>query len=77
MQVDGLDPSQAYLEGGLEKGIFRRVHREFIDPERKTTIPDSTYDALLCCAGFFEVGCLNNFNLAKQVSNFNIDHCQC
>ena len=23
LQIDGLDPCQAYLDGGMEKGIFR------------------------------------------------------
>ena len=54
-QIDGLDPCQGYLEGGISRGIFRKVFREFIDPEKQTSIPDSTYDALLCCAGFFQV----------------------
>jgi len=53
-QIDGLDPCQGYLDGAMEKGIFRRVYREFIDPDKPTSIPDSSYDALLCCAGFFQ-----------------------
>jgi len=52
--IDGLDPCQAYLDGGMEKGIFRRTFKEFIDPDRPTSIPDSSYDAILCCAGFFQ-----------------------
>ena len=69
--VDGLDPSKAYLEGAMDRGIFRwlilpiavaktfltnrRVYCSFIDPVKPTPIPDNSYDALLCCAGFFQV----------------------
>ena len=53
--VDGLDPSQGYLNGAMAKGIFRKVYRAFIDPETPTEISDNAYDALLCCAGFFQV----------------------
>ena len=69
--VDGLDPSKAYLEGAMDRGIFRwlilpiavaktflttrRVYCNFIDPAKPTPIPDNSYDALLCCAGFFQV----------------------
>merc|ERR1712051_1097952 len=52
--VDGLDPSQGYLNGAMAKGIFRKVFRAFIDPESPTEISDNSYDALLCCAGFFQ-----------------------
>ena len=54
-QVDGLDPSQGYLNGAMAKGIFRRVYKAFIDPDTPTSIPDCSYDAILCCAGFFQV----------------------
>merc|ERR1719495_1885632 len=37
-KIDGLDPCQGYLDGGLAKGIFRKVYREFIDADTKTTI---------------------------------------
>ena len=53
--IDGLDPSQGYLQEAVAQGIFRKVFRAFIDPETPTEIPDDTYDALLCCAGFFQV----------------------
>ena len=53
--IDGLDPSQGYLQEAEAQGIFRKVFRAFIDPEKPTEIPDDTYDALLCCAGFFQV----------------------
>ena len=53
-QVDGLDPSQGYLDGAMDKGIFRRVYKAFIDPDTPTPISDNTYDALVCCAGFFQ-----------------------
>ena len=67
--VDGLDPSRAYLEGAMDRGIFRwlgnkssisfwtsrKVYCNFIDPDKPTPIPDNSYDALLCCAGFFQV----------------------
>jgi len=53
-QVDGLDPSKAYLEGAMDRGIFRRVYCNFVDPVTPTPIPDNSYDALLCCAGFFQ-----------------------
>jgi len=53
-QIDGLDPSQAYLDAGVARGLFRRAYKEFIDPDQKTSIPDESYDALLCCAGFFQ-----------------------
>eukprot|EP00092_Neocalanus_flemingeri_P029965 GFUD01032534.1.p1 GENE.GFUD01032534.1~~GFUD01032534.1.p1 ORF type:complete len:207 (+),score=32.43 GFUD01032534.1:22-621(+) len=52
--VDGLDPSQGYLNGAMAKGIFRKVYKEFIDPDKPTTIQNDSYDALLCCAGFFQ-----------------------
>lgn len=52
--VDGLDPSQGYLNGAMDKGIFRKVYKAFIDPETPTPIEDDSYDALLCCAGFFQ-----------------------
>lgn len=52
--VDGLDPCQGYLEGAQAKGIYRSVFREFIDPDSPTSLPDSSYDVLLCCAGFFQ-----------------------
>ena len=54
-KVDGLDPSQGYLNGAMAKGIFRRVYKAFIDPDTPTSIPDCSYDAILCCAGFFQV----------------------
>ena len=54
-KVDGLDPSQGYLQEAVAQGIFRKVFRAFIDPEKPTEIPSDTYDALLCCAGFFQV----------------------
>jgi len=53
-QVDGLDPSQGYLNGAMAKGIFRKVYKAFIDPDTPTSIPDGSYDAILCCAGFFQ-----------------------
>ena len=36
--------------------LIRRVYCNFIDPVTPTPIPDNSYDALLCCAGFFQVG---------------------
>ena len=54
--VDGLDPSQGYLNGAMAKGIFRKVYKAFIDPDTPTCIEDCSYDAILCCAGFFQVG---------------------
>ena len=33
----------------------RKVYCNFIDPAKPTPIPDNSYDALLCCAGFFQV----------------------
>ena len=65
--VDGLDPSQGYLNGAMAKGIFRKVFRAYIDPEIPTEIPDNTYDALLCCAGFFQVK-----NLSLKVEKLNV-----
>ena len=56
--IDGLDPSQGYLQEAVAQGIFRQVFRAFIDPEKPTEIPNDTYDALLCCAGFFQVNIL-------------------
>ena len=54
--VDGLDPSQGYLNGAVARGIFRHVFRAFIDPDSPVSaISDNSYDALLCCAGFFQV----------------------
>ncbi len=35
--------------------FFRKVYREYIDPDTQTSIPDCTYDVILCCAGFFQV----------------------
>ena len=53
--IDGLDPSEGYLQEVVAQGTFRKVFRAFIDPEKPTEIPADTYDALLCCAGFFQV----------------------
>ena len=36
--------------------LIRRVYCNFVDPVTPTPIPDNSYDALLCCAGFFQVG---------------------
>ena len=35
--------------------LTRRVYCNFIDPVKPTPILDNSYDALLCCAGFFQV----------------------
>ena len=43
--VDGLDPSQGYLNGAMAKGIFRKVYKAFIDPDTPTCIQDCSYDA--------------------------------
>ena len=32
----------------------QNAFKEFIDPDRKTSIEDNTYDVVLCCAGFFD-----------------------
>ena len=67
-KVDGLDPSQGYLQEAVAQGIFRKVFRAFIDPEKPTEIPSDTYDALLCCAGFFQVN--SNYRVSYYPSPF-------
>ena len=66
--IDGLDPSQGYLQEAVAQGIFRKVFRAFIDPEKPTEIPNDTYDALLCCAGFFQV----NFTFSMLSTSYYI-----
>ena len=70
--VDGLDPSQGYLNGAVARGIFRHVFRAFIDPDSPVSaISDNSYDALLCCAGFFQVETI--FDNASQNFIFDIN----
>jgi len=52
--VDGLDPSRAYLDGAMDRGVFRKVYCNYIDQDTPTSVPDDSYDVLLCCAGFFQ-----------------------
>ncbi len=52
--VDGLDPIKGYLETAKSKNLYRRVYAESVDPAAATSIPDGSYDAVVCCAGFFQ-----------------------
>merc|ERR1711955_61712 len=42
--VDGLDPSQGYLNGAMAKGIFRKVYKAFIDPDTPKSIQGANSD---------------------------------
>jgi len=52
--IDGLDPAKGYITVVKARGIYKNAFKEFIDPDKKTSIEDNTYDVVLCCAGFFD-----------------------
>ena len=47
-----------YFENDFQISLtasYFQVFKAFIDPDTPTSISDSSYDAILCCAGFFQV----------------------